>query len=133
MNNMDFAEQCKRVFNEIGEHVEVVTEESMSTVAKETAQRIRTEARIKKGLHRSGRYASGWRVRKGIKVGRGKGWLPGFTVYNATDYQLTHLLENGHAIVNGSGTYGRVPGIPHIKPAEMWASQEIMRKLNAKL
>lgn len=131
MSNLDFAEQCKKAFNEIGKHVDVVTEESMSAVAKETAQRIRTEARVKKGLHRTGSYASGWRVKKGKGSGRVK--LPGFTVYNATDYQLTHLLEFGHVIRNAKGTYGRTNGIPHIKPAEKWAEQEIMRKLNAKL
>lgn len=129
MASMDFAAQCKKVFAEVGEKIDHVTEESMSAIAKETAQRIRTEARVKRGLHNTGKYASGWRVKKG----RGKGRLPGFTVYNASAPGLTHLLEFGHVIRNAKGTYGRTNGIPHIKPAEMWATQEIMRKLNTKL
>lgn len=129
-DGINFAGQCEAVFKEIGTHVEVVTEDTMREIAKETAQRIRTECRIKKGLHKTGRYASGWRYRKG----RGwKGKMPGFTVYNETDYQLTHLLEFGHAIVNGKGYYGRTLGIPHIKPAERYAEEMIMRRLNQKL
>lgn len=63
----------------------------------------------------TGSYAEGWRAKVAYE---------GHTdirmqVHNATDYQKTHLLEDGHAKVNG----GRVPAYPHIGAAADNASE----------
>lgn len=58
----------------------------------------------------TGDYAKGWAYKKTSS----KGKVISVTVYNKTDYQLTHLLEFGHAKRGG----GRVRAIPHIKPVE---------------
>jgi len=60
-----------------------------------------------------GRYVRGWKTRteKFGKTGQG------VVVYNETDWQLTHLLENGHAIVNKKDGTGWASAKPHIDPA----------------
>ena len=72
--------------------------------ARGTAQKLRnTSPKRAKG----GEYAASWSTRK-----YGKGYV----VYNKEHYQLTHLLEYGHDIVNKFGEYGRAPAHVHIKP-----------------
>lgn len=58
---------------------------------------------------RTGKYSKGWRVEK--KVGNG---YVHATIYNATNWQLTHLLEKPHALRNGQKSKPKV----HIQPVE---------------
>ena len=75
---------------------------------------------VEKGVALAGKnggsYAKGWRVTEidGKNV-----------IHNKTDYQLTHLLENGHAKVNG----GRVAARVHIRPAEEEAINEYIKEV----
>ena len=95
------AAQMEELLDEINKEVEDSAKSSMKAVAKESAQKLRNTSPKK-----SGSYAKGWSVKK-------QGDMD-VIVHNKTDYQLTHLLENGHAKRGG----GRVPGRPHIKPVE---------------
>lgn len=62
---------------------------------------------------RTGSYRKGWRVDKRS----GRGYVHA-TIYNATDWQLTHLLEKPHVIKNQYGTWGTSKPIVHIEPVE---------------
>ena len=62
---------------------------------------------------KTGSYRKGWRVNKRS----GKGFVHA-TIYNATDWQLTHLLEKPHVIRNQYGTWGTSKPQVHIQPVE---------------
>lgn len=63
-------------------------------------------------------YNKGWTVTKTKRDKKA-------TIHNKTDYQLTHLLEKGHAKVNG----GRTRAFPHIAPVEQECEEELMNNI----
>lgn len=118
-NTVSVEIQMEDILDEVKKSCKGVLETQSLAVAKETVTKIRNAS-----PRLTGSYARGWRVSK-----RGGGLV----VHNATDYQLTHLLENSRVIANGSGTYGRTTPIKHIEPAEQWASDELPRRITEEL
>lgn len=96
----NLANEITSVLTEYTTEVEVGLEKAKEDNAKLGAKTLKVTSPKK-----TGKYAKGWRAKR-----IGKAWV----VHNATDYQLTHLLEKGHAKVGG----GRVPGRTHIAPVE---------------
>lgn len=107
------------IVKELEEYRQDITDglkQEIKTVAKECKQNIQKNSPVL-----TGSYRKGWQDKVAyegdddIRV----------IVRNRTDYQLTHLLEYGHAKVNG----GRVQGHPHIGPAEQRAEEKLMKKV----
>lgn len=99
--------EITKALQEYTAEVEEGIRQAQEQVAKDTAQRLK-ETSPKK----TGDYAKGWRARRLDD----NTWI----VHNATDYQLTHLLEYGHAKRDG----GRVAPRVHIRPAEEQAIRD---------
>lgn len=94
------------MLSEIPQQVDNVIDEAAAKVAKEAVQTLKATSPKRPG---GGRYAKGWSVKK---VGNQT------VVHNRTDYQLTHLLENGHDVISHGRKVGHFDGITHIAPVE---------------
>jgi hypothetical protein len=104
----EIAKQVKQYTNSVMEEVEFAEDDVTKNAVKELKSLSRPRL--------TGDYLRGW-TRKKVD---GK-WI----VYNRTDYQLTHLLEYGHAKRDG----GSVPGIPHIRPIEDKAVSDFVERV----
>lgn len=93
---------------------------------KDLIQQKASQLKIKK----SGRYINGWTTSK-EKFGKSGN---GVVVHNKTDWQLTHLLENGHAIVNKKDGTGWASAKPHIDPSYRAVKNKFIKAMeNARL
>ncbi|SHM83651.1 hypothetical protein SAMN04487918_11914 [Bacillus sp. bc15] len=111
----EIARELQRYGNEVEEKLEVAKEDVANNLVDELKQKS------PKSDSQSGRkYAKGWRKKKEGNA---------FIVHNALKPQLTHLLEKGHAKVNG----GRVPAIVHIAPAEEKAVNEYSERVEREI
>lgn len=110
------AVQMAEILDKVNEDVRKSAVKNIQQTAKESVQKLKNTSPQK-----TGSYARGWATKKGGNMT--------VIVHNKTDYQLTHLLENGHVIRNKKGTYGRTHPIKHIEPVEEWASDELPRRI----
>lgn len=116
----DINEQLKDIFEDYSTDVRKTVNECCLDVARESGLKLRETS-----PKDTGKYAKSWAVKE-VKTNDfgGSTWV----VYNKK-YQLTHLLEKGHAKRNG----GRVKAYPHIKPVEEWAINELPKEIIDKL
>jgi len=112
----DLTAQLMAELSQYTAEVAVEVKQACKDVSKEMTADIKRDSPVK-----TGDYKKGWKAKvefedkNNIRI----------TTYNATDYQLTHLLEFGHAKVNG----GRVEGKPHIRPNEEKAKTELVKRI----
>lgn len=110
MNTTSLSDQMTAILNDVSNGAEEALDTGLKSVQKSTPAKLKERSPKK-----SGEYASGWRAKK-----LDKGAV---VVYNAKQPGLTHLLENGHMIVNKKGSYGRYNGVKHIAPVDQEEQQ----------
>lgn len=115
-----FAQAVKDYLEVYVENIGEDVEETSNEIGKEARDELRQTS-----PKRRGQYAKGWTVSKNRKK---KNYYT-VKVHNKTDYQLTHLLEFGHATRNG----GRTKAYPHIRPVEEKYKKEFEKRLETKI
>lgn len=93
-------------------------EDAMKSTAEDAVAKLKATS-----PKRRGKYARGWKVKKS----------KGTYIVHNTQYQLTHLLENGHDIVSWGRKTGHFEGKPHIKPVNDWVAEEVVKRIEDNL
>ena len=122
----DFSGSVTTILNSWSAEVNEQVAEAIKDVATESRDELKVAGDFK---NKSGKYRKGWKItynelRYGLEA----------TVHNKV-YQLTHLLESGHAKwLFGRDTGEEVKAFPHIEnvnnEAQVKLEQEIVRRIN---
>ena len=100
----------KDLLNEYSVDIQESIVKTAENVAKKGAEKLKQTS-----PKRTGKYSKGWMVR----TTKGRGEVSS-TIYNATNWQLTHLLEKPHLLRNGRLSTPKV----HIYPVEQQCIKE---------
>lgn len=96
-------------------------------IADDTVSKLK---RVKFGRYDRGKYSKSW----GVKQEKSNWGTDSYIIYNKKHYRLTHLLEFGHVVKNGTKrVVGKAGAIPHIKPMEEWVQNQLPKLLVQKL
>lgn len=104
--------QVSKILQEFTEEIQDGIVQDAKDVADEAVAKLKGEKSTYK--IRTGKYNRGWKQKTTV----GARYVHA-TIHNK-EYQLTHLLEYGHATRNG----GRTKSFPHIAPVEEFVEKE---------
>ena len=122
-NKVRVDQMADAIMQGLTEYADLATDEMKSAV-KKAGKTVKEEIEANAPKD-TGKYASSWAA----KTTQENANTLVQTVYSRNRYQLAHLLEHGHAKRGG----GRVPGKPHIAPAEQKGIEKLETEIERAL
>ena len=130
MKTNDLRDQVNEILSEYGDKASEALVQAVEETTTEAVQKVKTDSPVHRGPYPASRGRTPGTYKKSWRKKTEKGRLSvSSIIYSNKEYRLTHLLENGHAKRGG----GRTAPIPHIRPVEEWANDEVLRKIKEKL
>lgn len=120
---MNLTKNMEKILNDFA----METQKKLNNITEETAKKGVKE--LKKNSPK--RRRKGKSYHKGWQYSKEKNKLNNVSViiHNKSHYNLTHLLEKGHAIIRNGKSVGRAKAITHIKPVEIMIIDEFVKDL----
>lgn len=119
----NLTQQMKDILDDYSDEVMEVVTETIQEVGKDAADEF---SYIGDFQNRTGRYRRSWDV----TVEKLRTFTTVIVHAKAPSYRLTHLLENGHRKVNGSGM---TTAYPHISIVNDKAQDEAIKRIMQKI
>lgn len=127
---LDFDKAIKEVLTQYGEAVQEVMGEAIEDVSDKAVDKLKSVETFAPNGNPTGAYSRSW-VSEEVRTGR---LSKKRIIHNPEHYRLTHLLEKGHVLRNGTGrTFGRVPAYPHIAPVNDYVSEELPKEIERRI
>lgn len=127
---LDVSRELEAVFQRYGILVNEVVDDAMKEVGKEAEASLKQVVRFSPNGNPTGEYSKDW----DLMVEPVKRYARRYVVYNVEHYQLTHLLESGHAkFLWGRAAGGSVKGYEHIKPINDRAQERIIEEITERI
>lgn len=119
----NLSKEITKVMKDFVNATEEVVDKAIKETAKDAVEELRNANPPGSGQYGSWKeYNQSWKV---MQTKSDKRYHRKATIHNEKHYRLTHLLEKGHALVNG----GRTRAFPHIGKVDEKAQKELIESI----